>query len=208
MINIEQQENLLIAIGNLLQKKINVYAIGGTAMMLRGIKNSTLDIDIVFESKNDREEFIEALKKLGARSSDATLVYGLKASSPSMFELAESRFDLFLNNILSSVFSEKMKKRADQIHEFKNLVVRTSDLTDILIMKCVTSRAKDNEDIISIVNNHKINWTLFIEEVQEQISLGKENAALWIGEKLESFANTNTIKIPKEVFDKLWALIN
>ncbi|MBI4919148.1 hypothetical protein HY837_04405, partial [archaeon] len=47
MISIEAQQKLLLAVSTNLKKKITVYAIGGTAMMFLGLKNSTLDIDLV-----------------------------------------------------------------------------------------------------------------------------------------------------------------
>jgi hypothetical protein len=46
MIDIQQQEAMLTAIGKILPKKIFVYAIGGTAMMFLGYKNTTKDIDL------------------------------------------------------------------------------------------------------------------------------------------------------------------
>src|SRR3989338_4308045 len=101
MINLKRQEELFIAIGNILDKKIIVYAIGETAMMLRGIKDSTLDVDFVFDKRSDRHGFINALRKLGAKESDVTLIYGLKNNTPLMFELENARFDLFMNRIIS-----------------------------------------------------------------------------------------------------------
>src|SRR3990167_6645118 len=100
---------MLIAIGNILSKKLQVYAIGGTAMMLRGIKNSTLDVDLVFDKKRDREEFMNALKKLGAKESDVTLIYGLKHNTPAMLEFNNCRFDMFLTKVITSTFSDAMK---------------------------------------------------------------------------------------------------
>ena len=106
MMDIKQQEDMFLAIGNTLQRKIEIYAIGGTAMMLRGLKNSTLDVDLVFNKKTDREEFMDALRKLGAKESDATIVYGLKNNTPLMFTLNNCRFDLFMNKIITSNFSD------------------------------------------------------------------------------------------------------
>jgi len=208
MINIKKQEDLFIAIGNMLRRKIIVYAIGGTAMMLRGIKDSTLDIDLVFNKREDRKEFIDSLKKLGAKESDVTLVYGLKTNTPIMIELNDARFDLFLNKIISSVFSEKMKQRAKEIHEFgKNLIIKNADVHDIIMMKSATSRIKDLEDIITIVNKNLINWDILVNEAEEQINLGNETAVISLGEKLEELSNQKTIKIPKSVLYSLWKLV-
>lgn len=208
MIDIKQQEALFISIGNKLSKKICVYAIGGTAMMLRSIKDATLDIDIVFDKKKDRDEFILTLKNLGAKESDATLVYSLKNNTPFILEIQNARFDLFINKIITSTFSEKMKERASETHEFgKNLIIKVADPHDIIMMKSVTSRTKDLEDITSIFKKSKINWDLIIEEAEEQINLGNETAVLSFGEKLEKLNNQKLISIPKQVLDKLWILL-
>ncbi|MEK6891534.1 MAG: DUF6036 family nucleotidyltransferase [Nanoarchaeota archaeon] len=210
MIDIKQQEEILITIGNILEKKIVVYAIGGTAMMLKSIKDSTLDIDFVFNKKSDREEFIIALRKLGAKELDTTLVYGLKNNVPIILELSNARFDLFMNKVISSTFSEKMKNRAKQVHEFgKNLIIKVADSHDIIIMKSVTSRTKDLEDIATIIKKDKINWEIIIWEVKEQINLGNNLVGISLGEKLEKLNNQKAIPIPipRNILDKLWKLL-
>ncbi|MEK6873274.1 MAG: DUF6036 family nucleotidyltransferase [Nanoarchaeota archaeon] len=208
MINIKQQEEILIALGNILEKKIVVYAIGGTAMMLRGIKDSTLDIDLVFDKKDDRDKFIFALKQLGAKDFDVTIVYGLKNNIPIMLKLGDARFDLFMNKIITSTFSDKMKERANQNHEFgKNLIIKAANSHDIIIMKCVTSRTKDLEDISVIMQNNDINWDIITDEAQQQVNLGNENAIVSIGEKLEKLNNKKIIEVPKQILDKLWVML-
>jgi hypothetical protein len=206
MIDIKQQEEMLIAIGKILSKKIIVYAIGGTAMMLRGIKNSTLDVDIVFNKKSDREEFMQALRKLGAKESDVTLVYGLRTNSPFMLEFKNCRFDMFMNKIITSTFSDAMKQRANQTHEFGNLIIKVANPIDILILKSVTSRIKDLDDMASIVNKSQVDWNVVIEESSNQVNLGNETAIMGLGEKLEKLANQKSIEIPIDTSDKIWKL--
>lgn len=208
MIEIQQQEAMLIKIGNILEKRISVYAIGGTAMMLRSIKDSTLDIDFVFDRKSDRDEFIIALRKLGAKDSNVTLIYGLKSNTPIVLEFENCRFDLFMNKIITSMFSEKMKSRAEQIHEFgKNLIVKVADPHDLIIMKSVTSRTKDLDDISTIVNKNPIHWDIIVEEAKEQLSFGNERAVLSLGEKIEKLNNQKAITVPKAILDELWKLL-
>lgn len=208
MIDIKQQEETLIAIGNLLEKKIIVYAIGGTAMMLKSIKDSTLDVDIVFDKKKDREDFVNVLKELGAKDSDVTLVYGLKKHTPLMLEIGNARFDLFLNKIITSTFSENMKKRAEETHKFgKNLVIKVIDIHDILLLKSVTSRAKDIEDITLLIKRFPVKWEIILEEAKEQVRLGNEKAILFLGETLETLSTQKAVSIPKSVLDNLWKLL-
>ncbi len=211
MINLNNQEALFNEIGRALLKKLIVFSIGGTAMMLQGLKGETLDIDLVFDKENDRKLFIETLEKMKFRKDDKRVIemYGLKKNTPVMLRLesGDFTFDLFLNKIISSVFSEGMKKRATQTHEFGgNLVIKVADPTDILIMKSVTGRAKDNEDIISIINDNKLNWDVVLDEAKEQVRLGNETAIIGLGEKLEKLINQNIILVPKSVTDILWKL--
>jgi len=207
MINIQEQEAILLAIGNLLPKKLDVYAVGGTAMMLRGIKNSTLDIDIIFNNGKNRAGFIEVLKKLGAKEFDATITYGLRNNSPIMLEFRDCRFDLFTDKVISSNFSDKMKERAKQIHEFGNLVIHVADIHDIIIMKSATSREKDIEDIISIIDKNKIDWDIILEGAKEQVGIGNNRAVLSLGEKLEKLKEKHNVDVPQKILDDLWKIL-
>jgi len=209
MININAQEILFNQIGRDLPKKLSAYCIGGTAMMLRGFKGETRDIDIVFDKERDRNLFIETLEKQDFKKDEKRVIetYGLKKNTPTMLRLESGDFifDLFLNKIISSVFSDGMKNRATQTHEFGgNLIIKVADPSDILIMKSVTAREKDNEDIIEIINKTKLDWDIIIEEAKEQVRLGNEEAILGLGEKLEKLVNSKAINVPQEVSDKLW----
>lgn len=204
MIAIQQQEKMFLAIGGVLPRKMSLYAIGGTALMLRGLKAQTLDIDLVFDKQENRKEFMRALKKLGAKESDVTLVYGLKNNTPEMLTWAECRFDLFMRRVITSLFSDTMKERADQIHEFGNLIVRAASPSDILLMKSATSREKDAEDIIAIIDKNQIDWKALVSEAEEQVGLGNETAIMSLGEKLEKLANQGTVRVPQEVLNALW----
>src|SRR3989344_1587481 len=139
MINLNNQEALFNSIGRVLPKRLTVYSIGGTAMMLQGLKVETLDIDFVFDKENDRKLFIKTLEAMKFRKDERRVIeeYGLKKNTPEMLRLesADFIFDLFLNKIISSVFSDSMKKRAKQTNEFgSNLIVKVADPHDILIM--------------------------------------------------------------------------
>ena len=208
MIGIQEQQNLFIRIAEKLPRKIEVYAIGGTAMMFLGLKDKTIDVDLVFKNVEDRKIFKETAILLGFREFSAHVVYGKRDNVPEMIVLGDVRIDLFLFKIISSYFSDSMQKRATQTHEFGSLIIRVADSSDILIMKSVTSREKDMDDIISIVKEGKINWNIVVEESKNQVSLGKESAIMNLGEKLERLTNQKIIYIPKDVLDKIWKLFN
>ena len=199
MIDIRQQEEILIEIGNLFDKKMAIYAIGGTAMMLKGIKDATLDVDLVFDRQEDRNKFIDALKKLGAKRPDKTLVYQSKENIPIVLSLENAHFDLFLNKIITSIFSENMKERAKQIHEFgKNLIIKTADIHDIIIMKAVTSRTKDLDDIVTLIQKNPVNWDIIVNEAENQVKLGNRLAVISMGEKFEEVGKKRDQKLDRD----------
>src|SRR3990167_2821074 len=99
MITIDEQQKLFLNIARILKKKITAYAIGGTAMMFLGLKDSTLDIDLVFESEKEKDIFKEAIKSLGYREINAIKVYETRKNQPEMLTLNDERFDLFVANV-------------------------------------------------------------------------------------------------------------
>src|SRR3989344_678263 len=190
MIDIIDQEQLFVDIGIKLPKKIEVYAIGGTAMMFLGLKKATLDIDLVFSNYKDRQIFINTAKSLGIEEMDSRVVYGKKNNTPEVMKLRDFRIDLFLFKIITTDFSEAMQKRADRVHVFGgNLVVKIADVHDLIIMKSVTLREKDEDDIESAIKNSKIDWNIVIEEAQNQLKLGNERTILDLGTSFEKISN-------------------
>ncbi len=208
MISIERQQGLLLAISKRLKKKITVYAVGGTAMMFLGLKDTTLDIDLVFENQIDKTYFKEAIKSLGYKEMDSVIVYGGRANRPEMLTLGDERFDLFVEEVIDFMFSENMKKRANQTHQFGDkLVLKIANLHDIILMKCATDRLKDLDDARNIINNTEVNWELIVEEAKNQDDLGKKKAIFELGYFLEKLNEKFKIKAPKKITDKLWDLL-
>jgi hypothetical protein len=206
MISIEEQQTLLLNAARKLKKKVNAYAIGGTAMMFLGFKESTLDIDLVFENEEDKNIFKEAIKEIGYHEMDPIKVYGTKRNTPEMLTLGDERFDLFVNNVIDFVFSDTMQKRAEQIHQFGDkLILKVADPHDIILMKCATDRLKDTDDARKIIENTKIDWKIIVEEAKKQIELGKDRAAFDLGCFLENLKNK--MKIPQEVVDDIFEIV-
>ncbi|MBS3089307.1 hypothetical protein J4461_00310 [Candidatus Pacearchaeota archaeon] len=172
--------------------------------MLRGIKAATLDVDIVLENEKDREYLIETMKKLGYRDLDYRLAYiEKKDGTPKMLQGEKVRFDFFLHKVITSDFSEKMKKRADETHEFENLILKAAHPTDIAIMKSATDREKDDHDIILICDKKMLDWNIMLYEIEEQFRLGNERAIFDLGYKLEKLTNIKAIIVPKEILDRI-----
>jgi|SRR3989338_10075786 len=207
MISIENQQSILINIARELKEQITAFTIGGTAMMFQGLKNSTLDIDLVFTSSKDQEGFIQAARKIGWTYLDSKIIYGERKNIPIMLKLIDERLDLFLIEVIDFIFSDSMQKRAKITKQFeRNLILKIADPHDIIIMKCATDRIKDIDDARTIIENIKIDWNILIEEAQKQINLGKERAILELGTFLERLQKIK-VAIPKKILDELWLLL-
>lgn len=208
MITIDEQQKLFLNIARVLNKNITAYAVGGTAMMFLGIKDSTLDIDLVFENEKDKDTFKSAIKSLGYREIDAIKAHDARRNQPEMLKLNDERFDLFVINVIDFIFSENMQKRAESIHQFgENLILKIADPHDIILMKCATDRLKDKDDARKIIETKKIDWKILVEEAKKQIQLGKEMAAFELGEFLEVLKYKMKVDLPKQILDNLFEIV-
>lgn len=208
MITLENQRTLLLKIAEKIAKKMVVYAIGGTAMMLHGLKRETLDINLVFNDEKERQIFKEIALSLGYEESDVRVVYGNKPRVPILIKLDDAHIDLFTRNVLGVQFSEQMIERAEQTHQFyDNLIIKPANIHDIIIMKSATGRIKDEDDILALLKNKELNWQILIDEAKNQVALGNERAVLELGQLLERLSNKGRTFVPKEVLDALWNLM-
>lgn len=208
MISIETRQKLLLTIAQKLSKPITVYAIGGTAMMFHGIKDTTLDIDLVFENFEDREAFKKAITALGYKKMNALRVYGGRKDPPEIFTLGNERFDLFVVDVIDFIFSKEMQNRANATHQFGDtLYLKIADPHDIILMKCATDRLKDKDDARKIIESRPITWKILIDEAQNQVALGRERALFDLGDFLEHLKREMKVAVPQEVLDTLFSLV-
>ena len=207
MISIEAQQKLLLNISKRLKRPLEIYAIGGTAMMFLGFKDATVDIDLVFQSEEDRKIFKKSIEEIGYRKMDSVKVYGGKKNHPEMFTLGDERFDLFVHQVIDFIFSKEMMQRAAHTHRFNsNLILKIADPHDLIIMKCATDRKKDLDDARKIIEKGNINWETLIGEAKNQIKLGKTRAAWELGEFLEQLKDMK-LKVPQEVINQLFEIM-
>lgn len=175
MITTHDQESLFTLIADYMSADVECIAIGGTAMMFLGYKNTTKDIDVVFKNKEDRNVFINAIEKLGYSQTSMKVVYKNKKRShknnPLMYARGEDRFDIFLKDVFGfkiDFTSEYVTQRHDFIGK-KELVVYVLNKEHIFLLKSITNREKDFEDIETIVKIEPlINWDLIINLAIEQ----------------------------------------
>lgn len=205
-IDLVNQEELFKLISNTLKQQVECFAIGGTAMMYQKIKDVTKDIDLVFNTKEDKEIFKNAIKELGYKEARPETVYGRKIINPPEVFVSSGpeRFDLFVNEVIDFYLSESMKQRCVQLIDYGILKIKIVNLSDILIMKCATLREGDRVDgkIILDIYRDKIDWGQILNELEVQESLGKK-AFQNFSSFLEEIEEKQGADIPQEFKNKL-----
>lgn len=193
MITQEDQINLFTIISKNLEKDITCYAFGGTAMMFYGYKEETKDIDLLFESDEDRKEFITVIKQSGFEESSPVKIYTeikLKdKNKPLMFKRQDYRFDLFSKTIFKTKLSPLMQEDKYAVHEFKGkhtLKIVVLRKEHIVFLKSITERQNDFDDILNILEKEKrFDWQYLIDETLWQDKNGNSWAILDIEKVLQ-----------------------
>ena len=138
-----------------LNEPLELFAIGGTAMVLKGIKESTKDIDFL---TNESHEKIRKLFKLA----------GLKEESPNkicnIWRLDKSRIDLFYDGFIMGIsFPDDWKELSEKIKEIGKIKLYILNWYDLIITKISRSEERDIYDIIKdyLINDLKITEELY-----------------------------------------------
>jgi len=208
MIDTQTQNDLFKLINKYLKKPVIAYAFGGTAMMYYGYKNATKDIDLIFDDESHKKEFMNAITLLGYTKMSPVGIYQENKleskNKPIMFTRGDERFDLFFKKIFQTHLTSKMKERFYARHDFgENLIIYVFSKEDLILLKSVTNREKDFEDILTIVSKEKeINWDYIIDNAIEQKNLGDSWIILDLEKMLQNLREHTLIK--KSYFDRLY----
>lgn len=121
---------------------------------------------------------------------------------------AGGRFDLFVKKIFTTLLSPKMKEDIFATHDFRGehtLKVFVFRKEIIVLLKSVTSRDRDFDDIITIVKNEKhFDWPYFIEEVRWQVQHGDTWVLLDVEKMMKELQEY--VFISEKYFKELYAM--
>ena len=206
MINLQEQISLFRIIGGQLKNRVECIAIGGSAMMFYGAKNATKDVDLVFLKEEDLIEVKKILYNSGF--DERKNIKGIfredeAAGNPVMMDGKETRFDLFLNEVIGFRIHEKTIERLKESHEFGNFIVKTASPEDILMMKGCTEREKDRDDAAELIKKFNINWNIILDEASNQTKIGIAAFPLLIYDFLTELRDNFKVDIPKNITREL-----
>ena len=197
---LDEKAELLAAQG-VIPKRITLYLIGGGNLALRGIKEATVDIDIIVENVHILKALDEVLTNPSPklRVGPGVMViyikeveheYKVKLGAFSVYKKLDSRMsdftlDVFVKRVLRGIaLSEGMKTRSIIPNEFRNLKVlriQLVSLEDIFLFKGVTSlsRIKDIDDLLRLLE-HGINFSTILDELNAQKALIEPDKFEWL----------------------------
>ena len=212
MITQQDQLALFTLLGKEFKQNITCYAFGGTAMMFYGYKDETKDIDLLFENEEERKEFIRVLTLFGYTERSAIKIYIPEKlrdpHRPLMYQKDDIRFDLFSKKIFKTLLSIQMQEDLFAVHEFKGkytLQLKVLRKEHLVLLKAVTDRATDFDDIKKIISLEKnFDWQYFLDEVAWQFNHGNTWALLDVEKMMQELKKYTFIQ--EKYFKQLYGL--
>jgi len=158
--------NMLREVSMNLLQPVSAVLIGGMAMMYHGAKQSTKDIDLVFQRKEDIIHFIETIKKMGFKRMDELSEDYLDLKAHGIYFSEEGHMlDLFCVFVLDGFqVNDDMVARSKHIHIDGNLTLSALSPMDIFLFKSITMRDSDLLDMAYLAPMVK-DWKPFRKEI-------------------------------------------
>ena len=179
-------EELFREINNSMYKKTRVYIIGGAALLKRGMKVATKDIDLVVATKKEFFEIQNCLNKIRFTAQTPEKEY-THMNLSQIFQRKDFRIDVFEKEVCGRFsLSEEMMKRAELVIELNHLTVFLCSSEDIFLFKTMTEREGDITDCMSIAATQNPDWKVILEELKSQIKQSKQDVWItWVDERLD-----------------------
>ena len=142
-------ENFLQLLADL-DAPLELFAMGGTAMVLKNIKESTKDIDFLTT---------EDYKKIHQLFSLAGLKEESNSRTCNIWKLGNTRIDIFYDAfILGTPLPDDWKHLSEYIRDIGKIKLYILNWYDIIITKIARSEKRDIDDSLVIIKKQKIDY--------------------------------------------------
>lgn len=191
-------ETELRTIADQLETSVEAYLVGGGAMSLRNLKETTKDIDLVVTSESDLRRLMGTLEDLGYEEvTDLGAEYDRLGVRHCVRNDDGCQFDVFNRQVADKLlFSDSMAERSDDFLSTQYFSVGLVALEDIFLFKAVAERPDDIEDMATLVQT-RLDFDIIEREIAEQVELlGGERFVTIISESLERLDQNEGIQTP------------
>ena len=153
-----------------LNEKLSVYVLGGAVMALDGLKPGTRDLDVIVEDEGSLGTLARSLEKCEyvlLQPQDLSRPYQ-DLSATALENPAGFRWEIFLKYVGKKlVLSDTIRKRAINMYSGKFLTTFRLANEDLFLMKGMTERDRDLEDMFLIARTG-IDYDVVFEECRNQ----------------------------------------
>ena len=211
--NTGQIESLIKELSTISPNHVDIYLIGGGAMMFLGSKQYTKDLDFVVCSEGEYNDLSDALKRLGFVSDRPT--DGMKKVNLSDTQKRDGyRIDLFCRKICGQLqLTDSMRERAQMIIDCDSVTLFSCAAEDIFLLKSVTEREGDVDDCNSLIFlASQFDWDSLVEEIIRQMGFGESVWITYVMERLERMKIDvrypdvfNTLSLLEKEYLERWA---
>jgi hypothetical protein len=175
----EEVEEILRSLGERLDQPLEVLIIGGAAMLERGLKESTKDIDLVCRDEAGKARLLEAALKLGfeivgPKKRHARLgLDRVAVKGGHTLDICGGRISYDFR------LSEAMLRRGRRSRNFGNAEMNYAALEDIFILKLIANRERDIEDSAALAIAGLDYEAVFDEIAAQYGKAGKIEEKIW-----------------------------
>ena len=196
-------------IGSALERPLTAYVVGGENMRIKGLKESTMDCDLVVESEKGFGALARSLKKIGYRSAmERRDQGGGQAPISGVFEHeSKPTVDLFVKSIFGRIrLSDEMRGRSSRLAH-QNLSVGLLSNEDVFLLKAAACREGDLDDMVALVaakgdgtgrGGRKFDWDAVWREIlwQDRAAGTRGRPAADILDQLSRLAEARGVAVP------------
>ena len=182
-----------------LEAPLRIYLFGGEAMRIKGLKRSTKDVDIAVTDDPSYMSLRKALVSLGYKELGADEISPVdKRLNPSGIFMNESypRVDAFTHAICGKfILSEEMFSRAE-VKKIGRLVLGVASNEDLLLLKSVTEREGDIQDMVTLARAPGFEWRVVLKELLHQEDITGKRFCMDLLDSIEAVQKQSGIKAP------------
>jgi len=196
----------LHTVGDTLEQEVTAFLIGGGAMSLRNLKDTTKDIDLVITTDEEYKYLLAALMELGYEEvTDLGDNYRELGARLCVRNDDGCQIDLFNRQVANKlVFSDGMRARSEAFLTREPLSIHLTAFEDIFLFKAVAQRPDDIDDMATLVQTGLAFDTVEAELDAQAELLGSDLFVTYISGSLDQLEERHGIQTPLDevVFER------
>lgn len=188
----------LAELGETLDERVDAYLLGGANLILRDLKDTTKDIDVVLRSPEEVRVLVAGLQDVGyVERSELEAAYEQLAPHIVLEKEGFPQWDIFVDRVAHALqLTEKMGERSDTGGTYGNLHLHLLSLTDIFLFKAVSDREGDLEDAALIARQGGVDWQQVLAELQRQEADADQYFSFAVLDTLDLLVDQYGIDVP------------